>query len=110
MQQLESYHEVIAINLSTSSERGNALGLTTKKWAKPLGGLLKCNWDVAINPTTIGLGGIVWNSKGEVLATFYSNISVMLKPVVAEATALWKTMLICRELGLSEILFEGECL
>lgn len=88
----------------------NPQGCVIKNWAKPQGKILKCNWDAALNLTTAGLGGIVRDSGGEVLVTLCCRSSSRLKPVVAEASALWTAMFICWELGLADIVFEGDCL
>lgn len=69
------------------------------------------NWDAAVNQqaNTIGIGGIVRDSDGEVLATFRIPQAPAQKPEVAEALALRKSMQVCLEIGLKQVVFEGNC-
>lgn len=68
-------------------------------------------WDVvtATSSYNIGMVGIFRNSYGDILATFYSMVLSHLKPKIAEPEALRKAMIICWELNLLNIIFEGDC-
>lgn len=46
---------------------------------------------------------------GEVLAAFCSSWPSVLQPLIAEAMALWKTMTIAKDLGFTNVEFEGDC-
>lgn len=60
------------------------------KWQPPKALFIKTNWDAAIASLSIyfGLGGIVRNLDGDILAAFCSNLLGPLKPKIAEAMAL----------------------
>lgn len=65
---------------------------------------------VKINGNCCGFGGLDRDAIGEVLAAFSSNYSSILILSIAEAMTLRKTMIITKELGFSNVLFEGDCL
>lgn len=57
-----------------------------------------------------GVGGLARDSTGEVLATFSSSYHFALPPDIAKATALRKALQLCHELGLRDVIFQGDCL
>lgn len=80
------------------------------RWTAPIGSQLKFNWDAAISSNSSGLGGCIRDKEGEVILSFSCNLHSLLEPIIVEAMALRKVMLICKELNLSMIAFEGDCL
>lgn len=50
------------------------------------------------------------DANGEVLATFNSIYSPYQVPIVVEAMALSKTLVLANELGFTKVIFEGDCL
>lgn len=83
-----------------------------RRWKTPNGLQLKTNWDVAPNSNTIysSFRGLVRDSKGEILASFYYNYCTSLSPLVDEVMVLRKTLNVYQELGPSNVSFEGDCL
>lgn len=69
---------------------------------------LKANWDAYVGSHAINIGGVVWNSKGEVLALFYILQLNIHSPKVTKAFALRKIMHICSEMGFIEVRFKGD--
>lgn len=51
---------------------------------------------------------MVRDSKGVDHASVSSNIPFLLKPVVAKALALFRALLLCEKMGLSQLCIEGE--
>lgn len=92
-------------------EKGPRLG-TKKGWMKPHGTQVKVNWDVALNNkvNTTGLGGLIRDSRGEVLISFCCCVQHHLQPVLVEVSVLRRTMTICLDLNISNIFFEGDYL
>lgn len=85
---------------------------TTSRWVKPKLNQVKCNWDVLVKvPQKItSFGGLIRDSKGVVLASFYNTYFVPLILVIAKAMALIQVLTICQDLGLHVVQFEGDCL
>lgn len=83
-----------------------------KGWLKPQENQVKANWDAAlkVEANTTGMGGLHRDSNGEVLVFFCWCLPSKLKHILAEAAALRKAMIICQELNLANVIFEGDCL
>lgn len=83
-----------------------------KQWIKPKEHQVKINWDAALNVSnhSTDLGGLIRDSKGDVLLAFCSNLGTLIEPYMAEALALRKAMVLCWELQFHTALFEGDCL
>lgn len=99
-----------------ATQQSNLTIPTPSDWARkrqlPPLNTFKVNWDTAldISSKAFGLGGIARNELGQVLASFCFKPKAVSNPIIAEAQALKKSMLICAELGFKSLLFEGECL
>lgn len=50
------------------------------------------------------------DSVGEVLASVCSSLSFSSKPDIAEALTLRRVMILCEEMGITQLHFEGDCL
>lgn len=110
IQQLEFFQDsssrVTSVTPPQNSDRRQDL-----KWLNPQAPLIKSNWDAAVDRSSqsIGLGGIIKDSTGAVLAAFCSKIPALVQPKIAEACALKKSISICWEWNLLNIVFEGDC-
>ena len=85
--------------------------LSRKVIWKPLdAALLKTNFDVAVfeDLGAAGIGAVVRNSSGEVLAALSEIIPLPSSIVALETIAAWRTVLFVRELGFSGTIFEGD--
>lgn len=73
---------------------------------------MKANWDAAINKITnsIGLGGLIRDSKGDVLVSFGCCINNLLSTALAEALGLRKLLMVRLYLQTFNVIFEGNCL
>ncbi|XP_042969115.1 uncharacterized protein LOC122301804 [Carya illinoinensis] len=82
------------------------------RWKKPDVLVCKFNWDAAIDATKkrVGVGIIVRDSDGEILACLCLSVNYLLKPACAEAYALRRAMFFCLELGCTDAVFEGDSL
>jgi hypothetical protein len=62
-----------------------------KKWEKPPERVVKVNWDAAISTdlNLTGMGVILRDHMGEVLASFCTFKPIAMEPVSAEALAAW---------------------
>ncbi|KAG6692602.1 hypothetical protein I3842_10G122900 [Carya illinoinensis] len=69
----------------------------TQKWKSPPEGMYKMNWDAAINQPMglIGIGGLIRDSKGQVLGSLRAKRSLTISPFTAKAYAMMMTVLLC---------------
>jgi hypothetical protein len=80
------------------------------KWQKPPQGMLKINWDVAVDKGSkiMGEGIIIRDHSGEVCASSCSTRPHVVDPFVAEALRARHGVELCIELGLQSVLLEGD--
>jgi hypothetical protein len=74
--------------------------------------MVKANWDAAIDLQTqrMGVGMVLRDDTGCVLAALSSFIPSVSDPTVAKALALWKTVAVCIDLGVQRLHLEGDAL
>ncbi|XP_040994265.1 uncharacterized protein LOC121240800 [Juglans microcarpa x Juglans regia] len=93
-------------------------------WKKPEGQLLKVNFDAAIKESTkkslnfdaaikestkkLSLGVIIRDCRREIYAAACLTRESSYGAFGAECTAMWEAMVLCEELGLGEVIFEGD--
>lgn len=84
-----------SISLATQATRSQTR--QSRIWQPPATNQFKCNWDVAMNSSgnTIGIGMILRDYKGNILASACCNKPCQYKPAIIESIALRTTMLIC---------------
>jgi ribonuclease HI len=85
-------------------------GQVVNCWLAPEQGWCKGNWDAAVDGRTghMGLGAVIRDSTGTVLAARCEIRRGILSPVAAEAKVALLTVRLCRELGLRKIHLEGD--
>ncbi|KAF5471762.1 hypothetical protein F2P56_008532, partial [Juglans regia] len=90
-----------------SNEEG---GSRTLRWEKPRKGFVKANWDAAVErkQRKVGIGVVIRDEDGELLVAVEGQKFNTNQPAEAEAQALWKAMVICRDLRLEKVIFEGD--
>jgi hypothetical protein len=83
-----------------------------QKWKKPPHGVIKLNWDAAIdkNNQRMGIGIIARDHNGNIVAAFVATRLYITDPSSAEALAAWKMAELCVVLGLNNVLLEGDSL
>jgi ribonuclease HI len=81
-------------------------------WKAPPVGVYKINWDAAIDKSRriMGVGVIVRDGEGEVVAALHSSQMGITDPATAEAYAAWKAVQFGRDLGLPKVILEGDAL
>lgn len=77
---------------------------------KPPVGVWKINWDAAISKETdrMGVGVVIRDATGRVLAARTKVILYITDPAAAEALAAWDAVVLAREMGGRWILLEGD--
>jgi ribonuclease HI len=99
-------------NLAKGTGRDNLQVSCPKqsKWQKPPQGMLKLNWDAAVDKGSkiMGVGIIIRDHNGEVCASSCSTRPYVVNPSVAEALGARQGVELCIELGIQSILLEGD--
>jgi ribonuclease HI len=106
---LEDFQRIHSGNrddLQTSRE------IVEAKWEPPPENMLKMNWDAGINKTggLVGIGLIVRDFRDSCLAAQSLSLEAHTKAATAEALAAVHAIMFCKELGLSNIILEGDAL
>ena len=72
--------------------------------------MLKINFDGAISTEEkcSGIGAIIRDSEGLVIASLVTHVPQQLQPIKIEALAAYKALEFARELGISEAVLEGD--
>jgi ribonuclease HI len=75
-------------------------------------GFVKINWDAAVDSVNrrMGIGVVIRDSNGEVVATVSSPRNHITAPDIAEAVAALRAVTFCREVGFSKVVLEGDAL
>ncbi|XP_059440462.1 uncharacterized protein LOC132172916 [Corylus avellana] len=83
-----------------------------QKWEAPPSGLYKSNWDVAVDQgeMRMGVGVIIRDERGQIIATLSQPTEYHHEPAAAEAVAALKAVEFCREVGVHETILEGDSL
>jgi ribonuclease HI len=81
-------------------------------WEAPPTGIVKCNWDAAIDAhgRRMGVGIVVRNHAGDVMATKCMTKAYVTDPQTAEAIAVWKAAELVQQLGIPHVILEGDAL
>ncbi|XP_018813588.2 uncharacterized protein LOC108985665 [Juglans regia] len=89
---------------------GRPIGLTT--WSPPPLNVYKANWDASVDQvqSRMGVGVVIRNWEGSVTATLRSSRCIFLDAKLAEAMAALRAVLLCKQLGISRVLLEGDAL
>ncbi|XP_040987666.1 uncharacterized protein LOC121235384 [Juglans microcarpa x Juglans regia] len=82
------------------------------RWIAPPLDVFKVNWDAAIDKgnSRLGIGVMVRNSEGAVMASLCSSMDLFPNPLLGEAVAARRASSFCAELGLQHIILEGDSL
>ncbi|XP_042974791.1 uncharacterized protein LOC122306429 [Carya illinoinensis] len=81
-------------------------------WEAPSQGKLKINWDADLDKTSCraGVGAVVRNWEGKVLATMRMNHSLYPDPFLAEAYAAHQATIFLKSMGWQDVIMEGDSL
>ena len=84
---------------------------TGARWSPPPDGWYKANFDAATfkEDERTGIGVILRNNKGLVMASASQNIQLMTSMVEMEAMAAIRAIELSSELGFDRVIFEGDC-
>lgn len=79
-------------------------------WSLPSNKYYKVNWDAANHNKwkRAGFGIIFGDRERNVFACLSTSPAFYSQPLVAECLALWRTIEFCTELGLQNVVLEGD--
>ncbi|KAF5447347.1 hypothetical protein F2P56_032905 [Juglans regia] len=95
-----------------NSTRDQRLHNQNVNWSPPPLHVWKINWDAAVDKAKckVGIGIIVRNHTGSVVATSRLNRPLYPDPALAEAIGALEAARLCHHLGLTNIILEGDAL
>lgn len=107
--ELDDFHTSLQ---HTSALPGSPSQRYKLSWQKPAVGTLKTNWDAALDVQNnkMGVGALIHDATGEVIAAMCSTVSFVNDPGIAEATTLWRTVSFCQALDIQRLHLEGDAL
>jgi ribonuclease HI len=83
---------------------------TPTPWKHPPVGWFKANWDAGVNHKTgrVGLGAIIRDHQGRMWAAKSMTQKGSLDPIAAETIAATMAAKLCKEMGIRQVLLEGD--
>jgi hypothetical protein len=108
--QMEQYDQATASKDKEDLTMGNTCNQKQVRWKKPPIGVVKLNWDAAVDERTgnVGLGAIARDHEGRVLAMHGSICKHIYNPTTAETLAAWKAVVLSVQLGVIYLEVEGD--
>jgi ribonuclease HI len=84
----------------------------TQGWEPSVINFLKANWDVAIRQTEniMGIGVSICDGEGHVIATLSEQVKAVYDPITDEAMAARRAVEFCHEVGVFDVILEGDSL
>ena len=79
-----------------------------QNWKPPTGQLYKLNFDAAIFANSSGIGAVIRNAAGEVMAALSARGAAVIDSEEAEAIACRKALEFAIDAGFSELVVEGD--
>jgi hypothetical protein len=88
----------------------SAAGGDTDAWRRPPHGVYKINWDVGLDEKTgrLGVGVIIRDSEGMVIAARSLTIQIKQDPVIREARGAIYAAEFGRDIGVQNVILEGD--
>ncbi|XP_042972982.1 uncharacterized protein LOC122304783 [Carya illinoinensis] len=82
------------------------------KWIGPPPNVFKANWDAVIDKgnSKLGIGVVIRDSDGLFVVTLCSSMDLDTDPLLGEAVVARRATSFCAELGLNDIILEGDSL
>ncbi|XP_050238286.1 uncharacterized protein LOC126687773 [Mercurialis annua] len=90
----------------------NGSSRQVQRWRPPPPGRIKINFDAALNISNriAAVGLVCSNSSGYITYCCSHRFSGIVSPEIAETLGMWHAIMIASQLGLRNIIIEGDCL
>jgi ribonuclease HI len=110
--QMEQHDQAMAQWTAVDHPMGNTSNRTHVRWMKPPIGVIKINWDAALEEQigTVGLGAIAQDHEGRVLAMQCSTGKHIDTPTKAEMLVAWNAVILGVQLGVTYLELEGDAM
>jgi ribonuclease HI len=110
--QMEQHDRAMEKRNKAEPIEGQTSTRTVVRWKSPPIGVLKINWDAALDPKTskMGMGILARDHEGRVLAMSSSIQNQISHPTTAETLAAWKAVVLGVQLGATYLELEGDAL
>jgi hypothetical protein len=108
--QTKDQHGIFAMVAKQNRRQGAGPSkMIVTPWQKPLEGILKVNWDVAVDGgrKRIGMGAIVRDSDGKVMVMMCDTMYLIQDPILVEALAARRAVELSLLLGIQRIILGG---
>jgi hypothetical protein len=101
-----------SIEMKSATSSSYPRGLEDVCWKAPSGGVLKANWDAAVDGRRkkIGIGVIVRDHEARVIAMLSETKDFIKDPATAEALAARRAVELSLNLGIQRLILEGDSL
>jgi ribonuclease HI len=108
--QMEQYDQASACRIKDESTKGSSCIRTHVRWVKPPAGIVKINWDAALDERTgnAGLGIIARDHEGRTIAMQCSSFKHISNPTTAKTLAARKAVVLGVQLGVIYMELEGD--
>ncbi|XP_042974637.1 uncharacterized protein LOC122306269 [Carya illinoinensis] len=85
---------------------------SAQSWSTPPLHVFKANWDASIDKMQcrVGVGVVVRDWNGQVVATLRSQRDLFPDPLLAESIVALKAVILCNQLNMQDIILEGDSL
>jgi hypothetical protein len=107
---MESLHQiqkpqVSGVELDISDSQPSVV-----RWTNPPSNTYKANWDIALdsNRKRMGIGVVIRDEQGYVTTTLCRPVENSFDPTIGEAMGALVAVEFCRDLGLRDIVLEGD--
>ena len=106
---MEEFHEA---NQQNNKNESRQLDKGVLWWIAHPHGVFKITWDATLDQRRklMGVGFIVRDHEGKVIATMCSSMKFIINPTMVEDYVAWKVVVFCRDLGLKNVILEGDTL
>jgi len=107
---LEKFKMCNRLEPSHKDRNGEVPLARQQRWKPPPNGLMKVNWDTAINVKEgcIGLGAVARGCRGEFLGARCEMKPIVVDAKMAESMAALWAVLFCKAANFSDVIFEGD--
>jgi hypothetical protein len=97
-------------NTSEGQQQRELTATLEESWTPPPDNTVKINWDASLdkNRRIVGMGLIARDGRGSVLAAATKVLFSEVNPVVAKALAATHAFILGYELGVQQVIFEGD--
>ncbi|XP_042980081.1 uncharacterized protein LOC122310263 [Carya illinoinensis] len=94
---------------NTQVSKDKPIASSVQSWSAPPLHVFKANWDASVDKVQckVGIGVVIRDWNGCVVATLRSQKDMFLDPLLAESFSVLKAVILCNQLNMQDVIFEG---